>query len=87
MAKPFSAQLLRDIRDSVQAFLDNLQSRAWTLGGRVWIDPELNTPATMQAGQLYCNYDFEPPAPLERLTFHAYRNGDYYSDLIAEVTQ
>jgi phage tail sheath protein FI len=86
MDRPFSAQLLRDIRDSVAAFLRTLQAQGAILGGTCWLDPELNTEATLKAGQLYVNYDFEPPAPLERLTFHAYRNGDYYSDLIAEAT-
>ncbi|MGS4945369.1 phage tail sheath subtilisin-like domain-containing protein [Meridianimarinicoccus sp. RP-17] len=86
MDRPFSAQLLRDIRDSVAAFLRTLQAQGAILGGTCWLDPELNTEATLKAGQLFVNYDFEPPAPLERLTFHAYRNGDYYSDLIAEAT-
>jgi len=85
MDRPFSAQLLRDIRDSVAAFLRTLQAQGAILGGTCWLDPELNTETTMKAGRLFVNYDFEPPAPLERLTFHAYRNGDYYSDLIAEA--
>ncbi|MCA8880395.1 MAG: phage tail sheath subtilisin-like domain-containing protein [Rhodobacteraceae bacterium] len=85
MDRPFSGQLLKDIRDSVQEFLRGMVARGAILGGRVWLDPELNTQVTMKAGQLFVNYDFEPPAPLERLTFNAYRNGDYYSDLIAQA--
>lgn len=85
MDRPFSGQLLLDIRDSVQAFLRNLEAQGAILGGKVWLDPELNQEATLKAGQLFVNYDMEPPAPLERLTFHAYRNGEYYSDLIAQA--
>lgn len=85
MDRPFSGQLLIDIRDSVQAFLRTMVARGAVLGGKVWLDPELNTEAVLKAGQLYVNYDFEPPAPLERLSFQAYRNGDYYTDLIAQV--
>jgi phage tail sheath protein FI len=85
MDRPFSAQLLIDIRESVRAFLRSMTAQGAILGGDVWLDPELNTATTLAAGQLYVNYDFEPPAPLERLTFRAARNGDYYTDLIAQV--
>lgn len=85
MDRPFSSQLLLDIRDSVQAYLNTLVSRGALLGGRVWLDPELNSEATLKAGQLYLNFDIEPPAPLERLTFMAYRNGEYYEELVASV--
>lgn len=86
MDRPFSEQLLRDIRDSVQAYLDELTNRRAILGGRAWIDPELNTEATLKAGKLYLNFDIEPPAPLEHLTLQAHRNGDYYEELVLSVT-
>lgn len=86
MDRPFSAQLVRDIRDTVQAYLDTLIARGALLGGTCWLDPELNTQTTLAAGQLYLDFDIEPPAPLERLTFRAHRNGDYYEDLVSSVT-
>lgn len=85
MDRPFSEQLIRDIRDSVQAYLDTLIARGALLGASCWLDPELNTQVTLMAGQLYLDFDIEPPAPLERLTFRAHRNGDYYEDLISSV--
>ncbi len=85
MAKPYSAQLLRDIEGSVNAYLRTLSSLGALIGGRAWIDAELNTAVVLQAGQLYIDFDIEPPAPLERLTFRAHRNGDYYEELVAEV--
>ncbi|MBR3371167.1 MAG: phage tail sheath subtilisin-like domain-containing protein [Rhodobacteraceae bacterium] len=85
MDRPFSAQLLLDIRDSVQAYLDTLTTRGAILGGRVWLDPELNTEATLKQGKLFLDFDIEPPAPLERLTFRAHRNGVYYEELVATV--
>lgn len=86
MDRPFSAQLLLDIRDSVQSYLDELVGRRAILGGKVWVDPELNTEATLRAGKLYLNYDIEPPAPLEHLILQAHRNGDYYEELVLSVT-
>ena len=85
MDRPFSQQLLLDIRDSVQAYLDVLEERQAILGGRVWLDPELNTQTTLMAGKLYLDFDIEPPAPMERLTFRAHRNGSYYDELVAAV--
>lgn len=85
MDRPFSKQLITDIKDSVQAYLNTLVARGALLGGSVWLDPEKNTQATLQDGQLYLSFDIEPPAPLERLTFEARRNGDYYEELVADL--
>lgn len=83
MDRPFSAQLLLAI---AQSYLDELTNRRAILGGKVWLDPELNTEATLKAGKLYLNFDIEPPAPLEHLTLQAHRNGDYYEELVLSVT-
>lgn len=85
MDRPQSAQLIVDIRDSVQAYLNELVGLGALLGGRVWFDPELNSPAVLASGRVYLDFDIEPPAPLERLTFRAHRNGDYYETLALEV--
>lgn len=85
MDRPFSEQLLRDIRDSVQTYLNSLRARGAILGGRVWIDPELNSAADLAAGKLTIDFDIEPPAPLEHLTFRAQRNGSYYEELVTAV--
>lgn len=85
MDRPFSEQLLRDIRDSVQAYLNSLKARGAILGGRVWVDPELNSAADLAAGKLTLDFDIEPPAPLEHLTFRAQRNGSYYNELVTAV--
>lgn len=85
MDRPFSEQLLRDIRDSVQTYLNSLRARGAILGGRVWVDPELNNAADLAAGKLTLDFDIEPPAPLEHLTFRAQRNGSYYDELVTAV--
>lgn len=85
MDRPFSKQLLLDIRDGVQGYLNELKARGAILGGKVWLDPELNTETTLKAGKLYLDFDIEPPAPLEHLTFRAHRNGAYYEELVSSV--
>ena len=85
MDRPFSAQLLLDIKDTVQSYLNTLKRRGAILGGKVWIDPELNSATELMAGKLYLDFDIEPPAPLEQLTFRAHREGDYYTELVNAV--
>jgi phage tail sheath protein FI len=85
MDRPFSAQLLLDIRDTVQEYLNTLRRRGAILGGKVWIDPELNSATELAAGKLYLDFDIEPPAPLEHLTFRAHREGAYYTELVNTV--
>jgi hypothetical protein len=69
----------------VQGYLNELKARGAILGGKVWLDPELNTETTLKAGKLYLDFDIEPPAPLEHLTFRAHRNGAYYEELVSSV--
>ncbi len=85
MDRPFSAQLLLDIEGSVNAYLRHLKAVGAILGGRAWLDAELNTATELQAGKLYIDFDIEPPAPMEHLTFRAHRNAGYYEELVAEV--
>ncbi|MEO0682717.1 MAG: phage tail sheath subtilisin-like domain-containing protein [Pseudomonadota bacterium] len=85
--RPITAQTIEDVADSVQGYINQLIARGALIGGRVWIDPEKNTAVTLQAGQLYLTFDIEPPAPLERLTFEAQRNGSYYEELVADLAE
>ena len=83
--KPVSSQLFLDIADSVNAYLRFLTSRGAILGGRAWFDEGLNSKETLKAGKGYINFDMEPPAPLERLTFTMFRNDGYYDELVEQV--
>ena len=87
MDKPISAQLLIDVQGSVNAYLRHLKAVGAILGGKAWLDVELNTPAQLKAGNVYIDFDIEPAAPLEHLTFRAHRNDGYYEELVTEVAQ
>ncbi len=86
MDRPFSAQLLLDITGSVEAYQRELKAKGAMLGGRVWLDPELNTEATFRAGRFYVNLDGEAPAPLDRLTFRFARETGYYAELVSAAS-
>lgn len=87
MDKPFSYQLLADISGDVNSYLRLLRSRGALIGGKCWIDPNINTPATFSAGELSVDFDLEPPALLEHLQFRARRNPQYYVDFIEEFSR
>ena len=87
MDRPMSVNLFSDIVEGVNAYLRHLKAVGAILGGTAWIDETLNTPDQMMAGKLTVDFDIEPPAPLEHLTFRVHRNSDYYADLIEEVTR
>jgi len=85
--KPFSYQLLSGIQGDVNSYLRLLRSRGALIGGKCWIDPTVNTPATFAAGELTVDFDLEPPACLEHLQFRARRNPQYYTDFIEEFAR
>lgn len=85
MDRPFSRQLLLDVQATVQTYITSLVNRGALLGGKVWIDPSLNSAADLMAGKLTVDFDLEPPAPLERLTIRAHRETGYYTELVTDL--
>lgn len=79
----FSKVLLDTIESNVQNYLNRLKVQGALLGGKVWIDKSVNSIAELINGHCYVDFDFEPPAPVERITFRAYRNPDYYNEVFA----
>ncbi|WP_141054513.1 phage tail sheath subtilisin-like domain-containing protein [Tepidiphilus succinatimandens] len=72
---------VRDVQESVNAYLRHLKSLGAILGGRCWLDEELNTPANIAAGRVYFDFDFTPPAPAERVTFRSHLVADYAAEI------
>ena len=87
MDRPLTENTILEIAESVNEYMRHLVAVGAIIGGKCWIDPELNTKTELQAGHLYVSFDIEPPAPLERLTFHAHRNGAYYEEVIERVVR
>lgn len=85
MDRPMSANLILDIQESVNAYLRHLKAVGAILGGTCWLDPTLNSKEQLMAGKLFLDFDIEPPAPLEHLTFRAHRANGYYEELVGQV--
>lgn len=87
MDKPFSKQNLVDIAETVNRALRRWTALGATLGGRVWLDPALNTAESLSSGLLYIHYDGEAPAPMEHLVFVFNRNTGYYDTVLASAAR
>lgn len=68
---------VEQVTEGVNAFLRSLTSQGIISGGECWADPELNTQATMDAGQVFFDFDYGRYGLAERVTFRASVNNDY----------
>lgn len=69
------------ILESVNSFLRQLKVRGVILGGKAWIDPELNTEATVANGELYVDFEFTPPYPAEHIIFRSHLVNTYIEEV------
>ena len=60
-----------DVVEGVNDFLRRLIAQGAILSGRCWADPARNTAAERDAGRVYFDFEFDPPAPAERITFRS----------------
>jgi phage tail sheath protein FI len=76
-----TATYLEEVQESVREYLRSLKARGAILGGDVWVDPELNTPAAIAAGQVFFDFEFTAVTPAERVTFRSHLVNSYVVDL------
>jgi len=72
---------VEDVTDGVNAYIASLIAQGALLGGRCWPDPDLNSPANIQQGKVYFNFDFTPPYPAEHITFRSMLVNDYITEV------
>jgi phage tail sheath protein FI len=77
-----SKTYLEDVTESVNAYLASLKNQGAILGGKCWADPDLNTPANIQLGKVYFNFDFTPPYPAEHITFRGELTNEYLTEIL-----
>ena len=71
-----------EVLAGLQAFLRDLQGLGAILGGRAWVDPDLNQPTQIAAGKITFSLDFTPPAPAERVTIQAILTDAYLAEVV-----
>jgi phage tail sheath protein FI len=74
---------VEDVADGVNAYIAGLVAEGALLGGRCWPDPDLNTPANIQQGKIFFNFEFTPPYPAEHITFRSMLVNDYVEQVFA----
>ena len=74
---------VEDVTEGVNAYIAGLVSEGALLGGRCWPDPDLNTPANIQLGKVYFNFEFTPPYPAEHITFRSMLVNDYIEEVFS----
>ena len=79
--KPITKSLFRDIEETINARLRQLVAQGRLIGGRAWVDPELNPAAQLAAGKITVDYDYTPCAPAEELMLNQRITDRYYGDL------
>ncbi|HEY8136271.1 MAG TPA: phage tail sheath subtilisin-like domain-containing protein [Methylocystis sp.] len=84
--KPATRQLLLDVTERAMDFINFGKAQGWLVGGRVWLDPEDNTPQQMASGVWVWRIDPEPVVPMEHLVYKAQRNASYYSGYLADIS-
>ncbi|NVK42104.1 MAG: phage tail sheath subtilisin-like domain-containing protein [Oceanospirillaceae bacterium] len=68
---------IEQVTEGVNAFLRSLATRGIISGGKCWAMPDLNTKESMDAGQVYFDFDYGRYGTAERVTFRANVNNDY----------
>ena len=78
--KPLTPALVSNIIESINARLRSLKAGGYILGGKAWIDWEVNTTETLKSGKLVIDYDYAPVAPAEDIELRQRITDRYYSD-------
>lgn len=85
--KPFSAANVKLMIESGNAAMRTFVAEGAIIGGKVWLNQDLNEPIALASGRITLSLDFEPPAPMEDIRFIAHRNIEYYLELTAQALQ
>lgn len=72
---------VEDVVNSVAAFMRDLTARGAIIGGTAWADPGLNTPTSIQAGNLFIDYEFTPIYPAHSITMRRHLTNAYLTTL------
>lgn len=72
---------VEDVREGVNAFLRDLKTKGAILGGKCWLDPELNSAANIAQGRVYWDFDFGAVYPGEHLTFRSHLVDNYIAEI------
>ena len=70
------------VTDSMNKWIRREVALEHIAGGRCWVEPGVNTPESMEAGEVIFDYDFVEYGEAERVTFRAHINNGYLAEIV-----
>jgi len=72
---------IETVLDSINAYLDHEVALGHLIGGKAWIDPDINTPESLANGHIYFDYDFTDVKTAEHITMRKHLTNEYLKNL------
>ncbi|OOF64771.1 phage tail sheath subtilisin-like domain-containing protein [Rodentibacter pneumotropicus] len=85
--KDISVNLVKEIVEAINAKWREFVAKGYLVGGKAFINPELNTAATLKDAKLIVSYDYCPVPPLEQLGFNQYISDEYLVEFAANIAK
>ncbi|WP_032092076.1 phage tail sheath subtilisin-like domain-containing protein [Necropsobacter rosorum] len=85
--KDISVNLVKEIVEAINAKWREFVAKGYLIGGKAFINPELNTAATLKDAKLLISYDYCPVPPLEQLGFNQYISDEYLVEFAANIAK
>lgn len=77
-----TANYIDAVIGGVEDYMRRLTAKGAIYGGSCWLDPELNTPESIAAGDIYFDFDFTPVATANKITFRSHLVNSYIESII-----
>ena len=85
--KDISVNLVKEIVAAINAKWREYVANGYLVGGKAFINAELNTAATLKDAKLLISYDYCPVPPLEQLGFNQYISDEYLVEFAANIAK
>lgn len=79
--RPVGRTYYEAVSESVNAFLRTMQQKGAILGGKCWVDAEINSASEVEQGHTYFDFDFTPAYTAERVTFRSRMTNGYVEEV------
>ncbi len=84
--KPMHPSLARDLVEFINGELAQLQAAGVILGGKAWLDKQLNDVNGLRTGRLAIDFDYTVPPPLENLQLRQRVTDRYLADFTEQAS-
>jgi len=72
---------VEEVTEGINNYLRDLKAQGAILGGKCWIDPEINSNDKIKLGNIYFDYDFTPSYPAQTVHFRSHMVDNYLTEV------